>query len=146
MTKTAEARAIITASYILYLIDGLLDKSEHNLLTTIRLKQLLRSKTSRAQNKYYIELSNIAWQRVVDTFKDKKYSIAIFDAVESLAFNEEENMTAMFGTNFIPTACSFALKQTRDGVPKEVLLQSREVTDALKVSVGKVVFDNKEKL
>ena len=146
MTKTQEATAIITGSYILYLIDALLDKTERNNLTTIRLRQVLFAQTSKAQNKDYVIMSNLAWGEVVKKYADANMHIAIFDAVESLAFAQEKSMTEMFGVNFIPYSTAFAYKQTRDGVTKEILKESREVTEALKKAVQKVVFDNKEKL
>jgi len=146
MTKTQKATAIITGSYIMYLIDSLLDKSEHFHLTTIRLKQSISAQTRKAQNRNFVILSNKAWSSVVDVYKDKNMHIAIFDAVESLAFDQLDLMTEMFGSNFINYVNGFTQKQTRDGVSREILLQSREVTSALKKAVQKVCFDNKEVL
>jgi len=146
MTKSDEARAIITGSFILYMVDALLDKSEKFHGTTILLCQLLRAKTRKAQNKEYVILSNKAWATVVDKYKDDNYRIAIFDAVESLGFNDIKIMEEMFGPNIIPAISSFAYKQTRDGVEKQIIKESRTITDELKKATQKVVFDNKEKL
>lgn len=146
MTKSQEAIAIITGSYILYLINGLLDKSEQTHLTTIRLKQRLMAQTRKVKNRAYVEMSNVAWQSVIDKFKDRHMRLAIFDAVESLAFDQMDLMIEMYGSNIIDYVASFALKQTRDGVDRDILKESREITDALKKAVQKVVFDNKEKL
>ena len=85
-------------------------------------------------------------ETIIDKFKDRNMRLAIFDAVESLAFDQIELMIEMYGSNIIDYVASFALKQTRDGVDKDILKESREITDALKKAVQKVVFDNKEKI
>jgi len=146
MTKTEKAKSIIVGSFILYLINSLLDETEQNNATTIRLFQLLRSKTSQAQNKAYIELSNKAWSMTIKDFSGKDYRIAIFDAVESLAFAEQDVCTKMYGSNFLPYSTSFCYKQTSDETSKDVLKESREVTKTLIKNIQKVVFDNKGKL
>ncbi len=146
MTKSEEARAIITGSFILYIIDALLDKSEQFHGTTILLKQLIRAKTKKAQNKAYVIMSNEAWVTVVDKYKDDNYRIAIFDAVESLGLKDEKIMEEMFGPRMISAIANFSYKQTRDGVDKQILKESRTITDELKKATQKVVFDNKEKL
>jgi len=146
MTKTQEAKAIITASYILYMIDALLDPSEKVKGSTIALKQKLHSQTRKAQNFAYVEMSSTAWSSVVEQYKDKNMRIAIFDAVETLAFAEEESLTLMFGPTLIEILCRFTLKQTYDGISKEILAESRIVSHALKDALRKVVFDNKERL
>ena len=144
MTKTEEAKAIITSSYILYLIDALLDNREKFKGSTIALKQKLLGKTKQAQFKPYVMMSNEAWQSVVNEFKDDNMHIVIFDAVEFLAFNEEESMTKMFGNDIITIASRFALKQTMDGVEPSLLKESRIITKALTASLRKVIFNNKE--
>ena len=146
MTPTEEAKAIITASFILYLIDSLLDDKERFRGTTIRLKQLLLSKTRQAQHYKYVEMSNKVWTNVVEQYKENKYHVVIFDAVESLAFAEEEIMVKMFGEHFLTVVGNFTLKITYDGVDKELLRESREICKALKKSLSKVTFDNKEDL
>jgi len=146
MTKSEEARAIITGSFILYLADGLLGKSEKFHGTTILLNQLLRAKTKQAQNKEYVIMSNQAWAAVVEKHKDDNYRMAIFDAVEALGFNDEKIMEEMFGPRIIQAIANFALKQTRDGVDNEILKESRIITNELKAATQKVIFDNKDKL
>jgi len=146
MTKSEEARAIITGSFILYLADALLGPTEKFHGTTILLNQLLRAKTKKAQNREYVIMSNQAWQTVVDKYKDDNYRLAIFDAVESLGFNDEKIMEEMFGPRIISAIANFALKQTRDGVDNEILKESRIITDELKKATQKVIFDNKDKL
>jgi len=146
MTIAQEAKSIILGSYILYLIDSLLDKNERSNATTIRLKQLLFSKTHKAQNAKYVKLSNKAWSMVIEQFKDKHMRLVIFDMVERLAFDNEKVMTDMFGVNLIPYVGQFSLKQTRDGVDNAILKESRIVSDALKKACEKVIFDNKDNL
>ncbi len=144
MTKQQEAQAIIYGSFILYAIDALLDKADRVKGTTIRLKQMIRAQTSKANNVEYVLMSNRAWANVVEDYSDKNYRIAIFDFVESLGFGVENIMTEMFGSKFIEAVGNFALKMTKDGCSKEVLKESREVTKALINATRKVVFDSKE--
>ncbi len=146
MTKVEEAKAIIVGSFVLYLIDALLDKSEQNHLSTIRLRQCIRAKTSRTENHAYVKMSNDAWIATVAKYEENSMHIAIFDAVETLVFDHEKIMTDMFGSNIMMYTNGFTQKQTRDGVPREILLQSREVSKALKKSLEKVVFDKKGEL
>ena len=145
-TKTQKAKAIILGSYILYMIDSLLDKSEHFNLTTIRLRQALQAKTKVSSVQRYIEMSNEAWATTIEEFKDENATIAIFDAVETLAFHNEEEMKMVFGNHILDHVGRFSLKQTRDGVSKEILMSSRRICKALKDNMGKVIFKNKEEL
>jgi len=143
MTKTETAKAIILGSFILYLVDALLDRSEQQNGTTIRLKQAIRAKTRDASYLPFISMSNKAWFDVVEEFKDKNMHLVIFDAVEFLAFDNEVVMTKMFSKKFLNLVSAFSLKQTRDGVDNELLKESRVITTALKKSLEKVVFQNK---
>ena len=144
MTETSKAKAIIAGSYILYLIDFLLDKEGRNKGTTIRLKQALKKRTTDAANREYVDWSNEAWQMTIDQFKDKNMRLAIFDAVEMIGFLEEEAMKDMFGNNILDLISRFSYKHTYSGVSKEVLAESREVTKALIDNMIKVIFDNKK--
>jgi len=146
MTKNNEAQAIIYGSFILYAIDALLNKSQRNNLTTIRLRQYLFAQTSKAKNREYVQMSNKAWSDVVETFSENNYRIAIFQFVESIGFEVEDLMTEMYGNNFIQYISSFALKQTMDGTSKEILKETREVSKALVDATRKVVFDSKGKI
>ena len=141
MTKSEKARAIITGSYILFLIDGLLDNSEKTKGSTIMLKQRLLSKTRKAQNMDYVVISNEAWANLIELYKDKRVSVVIFDAVEHLAFNEEEAMIKMFGQDFFDILWRFVSKQTPDKIEKEILKESREVVDVLTEQMKKLVYD-----
>jgi hypothetical protein len=146
MTKQQEAKSIIIASFMLYLIDSVLDPKDKTNATTIRLKQLLRTKTSIAQNKAYVEMSNQAWADTIEDLKDGNYRIAIFDAIEYLAFDNEEILTKMFGPNIITYASAFALKQTKGGIDKEILEESRIVTQRLKKNTERILYLNRDKL
>ena len=148
MTKYQEAKAIIIGSFILYLIDYLLDKSQKSKATTIRLKQSIMKKTRAKGNKYlpYVKMSDEAWKETVEHFKDKNYRIAIFDAVEFLAFDNEEIMTKMYGDDFLRLVSAFSLKQTFDGIEPGVLKESREVTRMLKKNTEKVLYLHRDEI
>jgi hypothetical protein len=141
MTKSEKARAIITGSYILFLIDGLLDNANKTKGSTIMLKQRLLSKTRKVQNLKYIELSNEAWNLLLKKFEGSKVSLIIFDAVETLAFNEEKIMKKMYGDDIFNLLWRFITKQTPDDVDLKVLAESREITNELTKIMKKLVYD-----
>ena len=146
MTKSEVAQTIVFGSFILYAIDSLLDKAQRNNVTTIRLKQCLFAKTSRAEHYQYVEMSNDAWSNVIEKFSDNNYRIAIFQFVETLGFEVEELMTKMYGNNFIQYVSSFSLKNTKDGTTKEILKETREVSKSLIQETRKIIFDKKKEL
>jgi len=146
LTKSEEARAIITGSFIIYMADALLGPTEKFHGTTILLMQLIRAKLRNKRYLAYVKMSDDAWVSVVEKYKDKNYRLAIFDAVESLGFNDEKIMKEMFGPRIIDVIARFALKQTRDGVDSKILKESRLITNELKAATQKVIFDNKDKL
>jgi hypothetical protein len=148
MTKHQEAKAIIIGSFILYLIDYLLDKSQKNKGSVIRLKQAIVKKTRARKGKYipFIKMSDEAWKETVEMYKDKSYRIAIFDIVEFLAFDNEEIMEKMYGNQFLLLVSNFSLKQTFDGIEPEVLKESREVAQILKKNTEKVLYLHRDEL
>lgn len=141
MTDSQTARAVITGSYILFMINVLLEPSQRSKGSVINLKQRLFTKTRNASYVGYVILSNKAWDDTIDVFKDTGDSIVIFDAVETLVFNEEDAMKAMFGEDILDIVGRFSMKQSRNGVTKELLAQSRRISDQLTKSMKKVVYD-----
>ena len=142
-TTTEKAKAIILGSYILYMIDSLLDEDQQKNLTTIRLKQYLQAKTRVANVTKYIMMSNKAWDLTIQEFADEPGAkIVIFDAVETLAFHNERAMELVFGSKILDHVSRFSLRQTMDGVPRETLLCSRRICKSLKDNMSKVIFDN----
>ena len=145
-TYTQRARGIITGSFILYLIDSLLDADQQNNLTTIRLKQYLQAKTRVANATKYILMSNKAWDLTIQEFKDEVgIRIVIFDAVEMLAFDNEEAMELIFGSKILDHVSRFSLKQTKGSADRDTLLGSRRICKALKDNMSKVIFESKDK-
>ena len=131
----------------MYLIDSLLDEKEQKNLTTIRLKQYLQAKTRSARVTKYITMSNEAWAMTIEEFKDEPTAkIVIFDAVEMLAFNNENEMELIFGPQILDHVSRFSLKQTKDGVSKDVLLSSRAICKSLKDNMSKIIFENKKEI
>ncbi len=141
MTDSQAARAVITGSYILFMINVLLEPSQRSKGSVINLKQRLFTKTRNASYAGYVILSNKAWDDTIDVFKDTGDSIVIFDAVETLVFNEEDSMKAMFGDDILDIVGRFSMKQSRNGVTKDLLAQSRRISDQLTKSMKKVVYD-----
>ena len=141
MTKNREAQVIIYSSFVLYAINQLLDKEQQTKGSTIKLKQMLLSKTKNKAYNDYVILSNKAWHSVVEKYKDKNYRLVIFDFVESIVLDNYELFEEMYGKEITQVASNFSLKQTFDGVEKEILSESREITKALTDATRKVVYD-----
>jgi len=141
MTPSLEAQAIIYGSYILYMIDALLDPRDKVKASTIRLKQAILAETRKSKYFKYVKLSNTAWSNIVARLKDDNYHIAIFDAVEQLALDNTKTMTAVYGPSILNLAANFALKQTPDKISSDILKESRFVTDTLIKETQKVVYD-----
>jgi len=105
MTKSTEARAIITGSFILYLVGTMLDNQKRTFKEAKRLRKILLEQTSKAQYLPYVILSNKAWADTVSNFQEENHTLVIFDAVEFLSFGEEKAMTELFGDDFMDASC-----------------------------------------
>ncbi len=146
MTETQKAQSIIIGSYMLYMIDGLMDQRGKTFGSTINLKQKLHSQTRNAQNLEYVMLSNKAWQMTVDKFKDKNYRIMIAQAVEGLYFNNEEVLELMYGKELVNLVWRFTCKQFKDVTyEKEIIPETNIVVKDLTESMRKVIFDHLQK-
>jgi hypothetical protein len=147
MTETQKAQAIIVSSYILYMVDGLMDQRGKSFGSTINLKQKLHTQTRKAQNLDYIKLSNQAWQMTVDKYKDKNYRIMIAHAVEGFYFNNQEVLDLMYGQELVNLVWRFTCKQFEGAeYEKEVIPETNIITKDLTESMRKVIFDHLQKL
>jgi hypothetical protein len=142
MTNREEAKAVITASYILYMINVLLDPADKMNVSTIRLNSLLQSKTRVAKFNDYVILSNSAWAIAVDKFKEDNLHVVIFQAVETLWFNNIDVMVKMFGQHSTDVVLRFVTKQHSNGnVDNKYIAETNLVIDELTKQSDKVIFD-----
>ena len=141
LSRTHTAKAVITGSYILYLIDGLLTTSDRNLGSTIRLKQAINAKVKGEQYNDYVALSNNAWATVVDMYKDDNLSLAIFQAVETLYYNKFDLMQDFFGESTSATIDRFVMKQTKDGADSSIIKETNMICDSLTKAMDKEIYD-----
>ena len=141
LSETHTAQAVITGSYILYLIDGLLTTSDRNLGSTIRLKQSINAKVKGKQYNDYVALSNNAWATVVDMYKDDNLSLAIFQAVETLYYNKFDIMQDFFGESTSATIDRFVMKQTKDGADSSIIKETNMICDSLTKAMDKEIYD-----
>jgi len=145
-TKTMIAKGVITSSYILYLIDYLLDKSDRMNGSTIRLKQMLFGRTKVPDAKIYIDMSNTAWQSVVKEYEDANMRLVLAHAVEQLFFKEEEAMVAMYGQSINDIVCRFVDKHMRNDIDSALIRETNLICMSLNKALKKAVFDNKREL
>lgn len=144
MTNSEQARAIITSSYLLNLINYMLESKKSKKLSVIRFVQLLKSKTSQAQFLPYVAISDKAWRNTVNKYAEKRYSLEIEDALEFLALNEKEALVKMYGNNFETLLYRMLAKLEFDHPPKEIIAQSREIVNELTAQTKKIVYDYKD--
>ena len=141
LSKAHIAKSVITGSYILYLIDGLLTTSDKNLGSTIRLKQSINAKVKGKQYNDYVALSNNAWATVVDMYKDDNLRLAIFQAVETLYYNKFDIMQDFFGESTSATIDRFVMKQTKDGADSSIIKETNMICDSLTKAMDKEIYD-----
>jgi hypothetical protein len=141
LSRTHTAQAVITGSYILYLIDGLLTTSDKKLGSTIRLKQSINAKVKGKQYNDYVALSNNAWATVVDMYKDDNLRLAIFQAVETLYYNKFDIMQDFFGESTSATIDRFVMKQTKDGADSSIIKETNMICDSLTKAMDKEIYD-----
>jgi hypothetical protein len=140
LSETHIAQAVITGSYILYLIDGLLTTSEKNLGSTIRLKQAINAKVKGNQYNDYVALSNNAWATVVDMYKDNNLRLVIFQAVETLYYNKFDIMQEFFSESTSSTIDRFVMKQTKDSVDSSIIKETNMICDSLTKAMDKEIY------
>jgi hypothetical protein len=140
LSETHIAQAVITGSYILYLIDGLLTTSEKNLGSTIRLKQAINAKVKGKQYNDYVALSNNAWATVVDMYKDNNLRLVIFQAVETLYYNKFDIMQEFFSESTSSTIDRFVMKQTKDSVDSSIIKETNMICDSLTKAMDKEIY------
>ena len=145
-SKASLAKAICTSSYILYLIDFLLDKKDTFNGSTVRLKSLLLRRTKVPKVKPYVDMSNEAWTSVVEEYKDRNMRLVLAHAVEQLFFKEEEAMVALYGQSINDVVVRFTTKHMHDGTESELIKETNEICKSLNKAMKKAVFDNKELL
>jgi len=146
MTETQKAQAIIVSSYMLYIIDGLMNDKGKTFGSTINLKQKLHTQTRQAQNIDYVMLSNQAWQMTVDKYKDKNYRLMIAHAVECFYFDNQEVLDLMYGPDLVNLVWRFTCKQFEGAeYETEVIPETNIITKDLTESMRKVIFDHLQK-
>jgi len=141
MTESTKARAIITASYILYFMNMMMDGKVSGKGSFIAFKQLLLSETRASAHLAYVMLSNRAWANVVNKYANDNYRMDIEDAIEFIAVNEMDAMTEMFGNKFEDTMYRMLAKLDFDHTDKTILAESRMIVNALTDETKKLVFE-----
>ena len=139
-----DKQAIIYGSFLLYMIDVLLTPKEKTNGTTIRLKQLIKSKISKKEYIPIRVLSNEAWFKAVDEVKDKNLQIAVFQFVENLVLDNVDIFKDFYGERILELAGNFAFKHTLDlddELLHKVVRDTAELTDSLKKNTSKVIYE-----
>jgi len=141
MTESSKIKVILNAAYILYLANGLLDNREKTKSSTIRLTNMLFKETSKKEYLKYVQLSNESWANVVQKFKDDNMRIAIFQAVETLWFNNLDLMVEVLGQHSTDIVLRFVNKQSKDGTTSDIIKETNTVVDCLTEQANKVIFN-----
>jgi hypothetical protein len=135
ITETSRLAAIIISSFIMELLNHL-SKEDANKQSVIRLKQLI-NKRLRKEPKKYAEISNRAWINGTSEFADKNYKYSISTVIETIYFNEVEDMKRYLGSDSEVMVGRMLMKLPvyEDGVS-----HSYELADALNKAVEKEVY------
>ena len=141
MFTTYEARAVIIASYILYMIDSLQNKRQKPKGTSKEVINILKKKTQVPKYIDLIKLSNKGWENVVEKNKGKDIGFYIFQAVETLWFNSLKEMEGMFGNMTTEVIGRYILRHTQDGYEKDIIRSTNTFIDELSKETEKVVFE-----
>jgi len=141
MTCSETAKVIVYSSFMLYMLDNLLDAQEKAKGSTIRLKQVLRAKTVSEDHLEVAELSNKVWSQTIEKHKEENRKLLLGDFFDMVLLEEEKAFTKMYGDDIVQLIYRFALNMTEEGTPKEIVEDSRIVTKTLINLTRKHVFE-----
>jgi len=102
---------------------------------------MLFKETSKKEYLKYVQLSNESWANVVQKFKDDNMRIAIFQAVETLWFNNLDLMVEVLGQHSTDIVLRFVNKQSKDGTTSDIIKETNTVVDCLTEQANKVIFN-----
>ena len=111
MTQSQKT-AIIISSFIVMFIDLFLKKEHKFRASTINLRQKILLKIKNEEYNHLQPLGNKIWQNIVDKYKDKEAAIVVFDAVEFLAYETEQEMKTIYNQDFFNFIDRFVLKES----------------------------------
>jgi len=110
--QNTQKTAIIISSFIVMFIDLFLKKEHKSRGSTINLRQKILSKIKNEEYNHLQPLENKIWQNIVDKYKDKEATIVVFDAVEFLAYETEQEMKTIYNQDFFNLIDRFVLKES----------------------------------
>jgi hypothetical protein len=125
-----KSKSVILGSFILYILDNLIETKDKSKGSVIRLKQKLNAKIRHRDNTPLVSLSNDVWSDTIAVYKDNNYRLHISDAIEFLVY-EDSSFAKVFGEEILDLTFKAVIKITESNTPKEVIQESREICKTL---------------
>jgi len=136
-----EAKAVIYSSFVIFSIDTLLTREDRTKGSVIKLRQNIAKELMQKRFEPLISLSNKIWIELFETFSNKNMKIVVSDFIEFIVLENSDIFTEFYSKNFVDNAWNASFKVSQEGVSKEILASSREVTNELFKIAGKKIYD-----
>jgi len=146
ITCSKDVKAKIYGSFILFMIDNLLDDNDKKKGVVIKFRQQL-AKVVIPKNQFVIvrdsknvdqkridiaNLSNKIWSKTIAAYKDsEKAEIVLGDFIEMLVLDEQKDFETVFGSEIIDLSFKVSLKISPENVDPKRIKMSREITKTL---------------
>lgn len=138
--------ALIVCNLILGLIQTMDKQEQHKgstiAYTTMLRKYIHRIDVTRKESEVVHTLCSISLEQLVEKFKEQEMILQVATFVESLSFSFEKELIAFCGEEYMVKMMKFTDKQI---VISDVARDSYVLSDTLKDTIRKVIFDNLQK-
>lgn len=137
--KSSEIQAIITASFIVVLLEHL-SKHDRHRESVIRLRNRLITILKKKPRECAV-LADNAYDYVKNKYKDENIELDIGIVIEGLAVNKEAYMQEHFGVDIVTMVSRASYKITLPNLTKKQGKDSWSITDEFKKSIEKHTFE-----
>ncbi len=138
-TKSGYTQAVLAGAFIRAFLTHL-DKHDYNRLGVIRLRQHLSGILKKAPN----ELAGVAveaYEELASKYKDEQIQLDLGILIEAIAFNKQETMEDLFGSQVITLIERASAKITLDGLTTKQRKDSYRVADEVKEAIERHTFN-----
>ena len=143
MTKHEHAKAVITASILLYMLDLHVTAEDKRKGSVAKVRQALRAKLRNEKNKELIRLSNKAWEDTINEYanREPRYRIYASDFIEMITMENYDALVKYLGAAKVYDIIRMCQKLLEIGIPKEIIAESREITRFMKEAISKAAYE-----
>ena len=137
-TKSGYTQAVLAGAFIRAFLTHL-DKHDYNRAGVINLRQRLSGILMKAPN----ELAGVAveaYEELASKYKDEQIQLDLGILIEAIAFNKQESMEDLFGSQVITLIERASAKITLDGLTTKQRKDSYRVADEVKEAIERHTF------